>query len=243
MYQNEWKVIKRPTIVPAIKQFWSCFTVNPRFWQPFCEISQFRVHYSKENQKLPVKHRRRVFNIKIYFQFCLHMHLFMLSFFLSFFNIREHFWVSVLRARFGTIIQIYTYWPTCSDAWLTFGLSCLTCFIGDLMMTLLWYYQPEHTEAGRLPHHLEVTLKKNHEEQFWLHPKCCTKSTIRLSISTIRLSISTIRLSISTIRLSISTIRLSISTIRLSISTIRLSISTIRLSISTIHLSISKICY
>ncbi|XP_022105306.1 uncharacterized protein LOC110987143 isoform X2 [Acanthaster planci] len=29
---------------------------------------------------------------------------------------------------------------------------------GDLMMTLLWYYQPEHTEAGRLPHHLEGEL-------------------------------------------------------------------------------------
>ncbi|XP_033639085.1 uncharacterized protein LOC117299642 [Asterias rubens] len=29
---------------------------------------------------------------------------------------------------------------------------------GDLMMTLLWYYQPEHTEAGRLPCHLEHEL-------------------------------------------------------------------------------------
>ncbi|XP_038072292.1 uncharacterized protein LOC119740892 [Patiria miniata] len=29
---------------------------------------------------------------------------------------------------------------------------------GDLMMTLLWYYQPEHTEAGRLPHHLDHEL-------------------------------------------------------------------------------------
>lgn len=31
---------------------------------------------------------------------------------------------------------------------------CLTCrllYLGEMMMSLLWYYRPEHTEQGRLP--------------------------------------------------------------------------------------------
>ena len=38
--------------------------------------------------------------------------------------------------------------------------------LGEMMMTLLWYYRPEHTEGGRQPYHkdCEVFAAKHRDE-------------------------------------------------------------------------------